>query len=163
MRLPQIRCSWRRPIRTITGARIFIRPGVSTCQAQRIRVPFGTGSNVSVPEVSIAGPRPSRITDRDVKPSSLGRSNCVNSTVISTVRRIIRSSAWNRDPLPIGSGVSSSCGRHLPVEAWLVALVGDEVEHLLNRAGNHDLTFDLRHLPTFFSLSISPHRELVRK
>jgi acyl-CoA synthetase (NDP forming) len=48
----QIARSWRRPIRLITGVSSRLAPFGRTVHAQRILVPPGTGSKVSVPAMS---------------------------------------------------------------------------------------------------------------
>jgi hypothetical protein len=63
---------------------------------------------------------------------------------MSKTRRIIVISIPNRDPAPIGSAVSSSTRdmRGLKLGSW--RFVGDIVEHLLDRAPDHDLALDQR-------------------
>jgi len=63
---------------------------------------------------------PSRGSEREIEPSSRGRSNSVYSTVMSNARRIIVISIPKRDPTPMGSGVSNSTRdmRGLKLGSW---------------------------------------------
>src|SRR6266508_5378318 len=66
---------------------------------------------------------------------------------ISTVRSLLTVSARKRVPTPMGSVRDLLRAMHLWVVARLVPLIGDEVEDLLHRSVDDDLTFDADHVP----------------
>src|SRR6266511_3452612 len=66
---------------------------------------------------------------------------------ISTVRSLLTVSARKRVPTPMGSVRDLFGATHLWVVARLVPLIGDEVEGLLHRSVDDDLTFDADHVP----------------
>jgi hypothetical protein len=69
----------------------------------------------------------------------------VYSTVTSKARPIIVLSARNCEPAPTGSGRKQLHAGHPRVEPWLVSLVRDEVEHVLDGTLDHDLAVDASH------------------
>src|SRR6266545_6898218 len=81
---------------------------------------------------------------------------------ISTVRSLLTVSARKRVPTPMGSVRDLFGATHLWVVARLVPLIGDEVEDLLHRSVDDDLTFDADHVPPPLATSrVEAHSSLA--
>ena len=151
LRLPQIRRSWPRPIIPTNGAINFRAPRGRTSHDQRIRVPPGTDSNVSAPSVSIID---ERVSDPEA-PRPLVRRELDHHRHRPTHRLQLRPESRSQPDRTLRDQLGVN---HPRVEARLVALVGDEVEHLLDRPLDHDLALDLGHYSSVPSVPVGSQR-----
>ena len=139
MRLPQILRSCRRPTAPTIGLINLSRPRGRTSHDQRIRVPPAIDSNVSAPSVSII--------DEEVKdanaPWALIRRELDRHRHRPAHRPELRPKPRPHPDRALRDQLGTN---HPRVVARLVALIGNEVEHNLNRAADDDLAFHPRHL-----------------